>query len=84
MLLQPLRPVILFQVSYLCYQSTSFITSTFLIWLYYIDYILTFIFKIVSKGISNHLMKSTSKRRRTKQEIKDQKAEEEKKEHEIQ
>ena len=45
---------------------------------------LIYILISVSKGISNHLMKSTSKRRRTKQEIKDQKAEEAKKEAEIQ
>ena len=38
---------------------------------------------IVSKGISNHLMKTSSKRRRTKQEIKEQKAEEELKQNEI-
>ena len=38
---------------------------------------------IVSKGISNHLMKTSSKRRRTKQEIKEQKVEEERKQNEI-
>ena len=46
--------------------------------------ILISIFESVSKGISSHLMKSSSKRRRTKQEIKDQKAEEIRREQEIQ
>jgi len=44
---------------------------------------MTYSLIIVSKGISSHLMKISSKRRRTKQEIKEQKQAEEMKEAEI-
>ena len=60
-----------------------YISNTFFYVIYITsDTIITYI-TIVCKGISSHLMKLTSKRRRTKQEIKEEKTREELKQREI-
>lgn len=79
----PLDQVKLYQVSWWFLWVNLYITDTFHVIICAISDLIIAVLIIVSKGISSHLMKFTSKRRRTKQEIKDQKRSEDQKQKEI-